>query len=901
VDAVSLPVPLGVRIYNVDSSYDQWITPWVDDLTFRSVIPGGFASATLTIRRPNQLDSRDVVTATGFASGTSATPDYIVVPDSQAAGFNVGARGWVYEAAAADLSVSDSFTRSVSNSWGTATSGQTWANSGGANSDYSVTGSVGRVAMNSVNVRRFTTISSGIANCVLSGTFKVSATATGGSISAACVLRYTDDNNFYMVQFLHDTAGTIDVEIVKRVAGTFTTLASLSNFIGYTAGSALSFKVYNAGTEIGVRVWSGSEPSGWQLVASDGSFSSGKVGTHSNLVTGNTNTLPVNVDYDDFSMANSDVTGAIRFGGARLAVKAKNSAFGFTNLVFDQSPGVTNTGDVFQVAEPMAFWDAGLTGFNRMVALFNKIQIVDLQTAEIAWEGRIEDPARASDVDTWELGCLGNMVAASDIKRPMFYIDSGVDSWIYEEDLAQVFGLSRDDSSKQIIISPQDDTYFGIYGDLFTWQRCEECDLFMGRFDITYAGSGTTANLSRFRTAVYVYDGGATNVQTNVDLTAWNAAKTRKANPVAGASSFTSTSAQRIAIDMDMSSSTAITRGQASGNIIKPSVQVQRVNRSGTHLTSSSDYPNEYVTVPQIVEDVVGRFLCGAFNTHFNPSDWGPEVIMQVRPNDAYIDTSSTRQIYHLTYFGGATAADILNDLIATAQSNAYWAIWESAYGAVDGSAGVTQMGARFEWGTWPASWGYQISSKDGLTEKPDGENLYNYVWYVYTADTDLRFVEQNWNLELSQELRRANMLRATTILRESATDDTTAFSDAGTWLSDNSRSTNSGSVTVARPILFYDAGLNSNEGAGRMLNPWMIRPGKLARVTDLPPSGQGHDFTHGTTSAPNRILDDTIFKVVATEYSTRDNTCKLDLDQVATWDVPAQITAPESTTITQA
>lgn len=52
---MSVPVPLGVRIYDHQNNVDQWVTRWVDDLQYRSVIPGGFASASFRLHVPQHM------------------------------------------------------------------------------------------------------------------------------------------------------------------------------------------------------------------------------------------------------------------------------------------------------------------------------------------------------------------------------------------------------------------------------------------------------------------------------------------------------------------------------------------------------------------------------------------------------------------------------------------------------------------------------------------------------------------------------------------------------------------------------------------------------------------------------------------------------------------------------
>jgi hypothetical protein len=116
-------------------------------------------------------------------------------------------------------------------------------------------------------------------------------------------------------------------------------------------------------------------------------------------------------------------------------------------------------------------------------------------------------------------------------------------------------------------------------------------------------------------------------------------------------------------------------------------------------------------------------------------------------------------------------------------------------------------------------------------------------------------------------------------------------------FFDDAARMKNSGQIKISRPVPLYDPGVGRPNGAGRMLDPWMIRPGKLCRIIDLEPKGMMNNFNYGN-SAPPRELDGTIMRMTNTEYSTADNTCTVDLDQNASWSIPNQFltTLPANT-----
>ncbi len=653
---MSLPVPLGVRIYTYGrTQFDRWVTPWVSDLSFRSVIPGGFASATIKLTRPRTLQTPEVVTGTATATG-AGTASTLPCADADAGDINVGDRVWIY-----------------------------------------------------------------------------------------------------------------------------------------TSG------------------------------------------------------------------------GSIRYGGDRFRVTGKTSLSGTTTIAFTPAAsGTVASGDVMRAAAPGHFSYGDPVIYDEIANLFNRVQVVDLRTAEIVWEGRIEDPERDSDDDSWTLGCLGAMVAASDIQRPIFYIDGDFNNWYVLNPGGYMDTEIRTPTYARFQLKDGVDYGTGVGADPGVWMwwgRAETADCYIGRFDITYDGSYINANI---RTDTYVTNGGGSGQQNSVDVTAWNGGAIRKTNLVV--TDFTSTTAQRVAFWPNIVTSGNVAAGAiAYGTARDAHIQVMRLDRNGSRLTAAASYPADYVTVPQIVEDVVGRYLVSGWLRDFSNVPFSG----QVRPSDIYIDASGTAQITHLTYYDGATAADILNELIVSAQPDAYWAIWESNFRATAGGGGVSDFGFRFEWATWPSGWGYLITSLDGLEEKPSGEDSYNFLFYKYNTDAGWPFylaqLQSFWDGSNSSPLEINNVTRALTISKEPATSN--ALNEAAAKITGYGRTKNSGTVTVKRPVQFYDTGMTSISGASRMLDPWQIRPGKLARITDIPVPSRANDFLQ----SPEQFAIDNFGRSVSSGWGNAD------------------------------
>ncbi|WP_433225623.1 hypothetical protein [Actinomadura formosensis] len=567
--------------------------------------------------------------------------------------------------------------------------------------------------------------------------------------------------------------------------------------------------------------------------------------------------------------------------------------------------------------------------FDQLARLFDRVQIVDLRSAEIVWEGRIEGPRRSSDSDTWELSCLGAAVVASDIQRPMFYIDSSIESWLQKPE--NFWQFSSDEQTKVIEVRWEGNLVwpgpagggFAMYKAL-TWQRGEECGLSAGRYDITFASSAPAGSGNQAPTHLWnsVQVAGQIGGSQGSDgkFHATNYTQNRRDWRRVGdtLSSFDQTGGWQInnvnRIEIWTGVGNSATFGDYTsapdkvvGRIANPRVQVLRLDRNGTALTAPVSYPGDYVTVPQVVEDVIGRFLVGGWNLYTYNGVTGGDLPFpgQVRPIDVYLDASSAAKFTHLTYFDGATAADVLADMM-NAQPDAYWAIWESRYGATDQSGDRNLFGHRFEWATWPKSWGYQASSLDGLEEQPTGEGLYNYVFYNYPVSSDWtgtpghKLMTVGWStwpaddeaipsdFSEGNDLAVGRVARSITAIRDSPVTGA-AIDDVRGLLSRYRKTGNTGTITIRRPIHYYDPGATSYSGASRMVQPWEIRPGKLIKITDVMPRGMIQNHSHGQTPPPE-AHDGTVWRVIATEYSSSDNSCRLELDQPTAWSIPTQI-----------
>lgn len=200
----------------------------------------------------------------------------------------------------------DTFSRSVSNSWGTCDTGRAWSTVGAGgsvlSSQWNVAGGVGTHAVPSAAAYRASYLST-----LLVSTIDVAVTVTlgfsdvtGGSIEPAnIILRGQSTTNYYMVRVSIDTAEAVTISIM-HYSGTVIA-ASTATGLTHSSGQALRVRASIEGSTIRAKVWaaSGLEPFGWQVSGYATTITGyGWIGIRSGVGAGNTN-IPVTFSYDN--------------------------------------------------------------------------------------------------------------------------------------------------------------------------------------------------------------------------------------------------------------------------------------------------------------------------------------------------------------------------------------------------------------------------------------------------------------------------------------------------------------------------------------------------------------------------------------------------------------------------
>ncbi|MET9411267.1 alkaline phosphatase D family protein [Streptomyces sp. NPDC002935] len=199
----------------------------------------------------------------------------------------------------------DTFTRTTSNGWGSANSGQAWTSTGGATADYSTNGSVAAHSMTSVNVSRYSTVTAPGPDLDMRADVSTGVLATGGPHYLHLTARWTDANNNYTARLGFTATQTLELVIQKRVGGTQTDLVTVTVPGVHVAATFYTVRFQLDGSSLRAKAWprSVAEPGRWHATVTDTALTAaGSAGVRTVLSSATTNTLPVTTSYDNFEI-----------------------------------------------------------------------------------------------------------------------------------------------------------------------------------------------------------------------------------------------------------------------------------------------------------------------------------------------------------------------------------------------------------------------------------------------------------------------------------------------------------------------------------------------------------------------------------------------------------------------
>lgn len=201
----------------------------------------------------------------------------------------------------------DFYTRSVSNGWGTSTSGLVTTTSGGAASVYSVNGTQGVIAAEALNALRLVLYPVSLVNFRVRGR-SIGFTPTGGNPEIHYFARYVNSTNFVRAVLYRQSTGGMTVRISQVLAG----VETASGFItipGAANNSTVRLDFLGTGTALEATAWVDGTVKPQTPTVTLGSItmlSAGQVGSGVNLPGTVSNPLPLSVAYDDLEIVAFD-------------------------------------------------------------------------------------------------------------------------------------------------------------------------------------------------------------------------------------------------------------------------------------------------------------------------------------------------------------------------------------------------------------------------------------------------------------------------------------------------------------------------------------------------------------------------------------------------------------------
>ncbi|GAA3854321.1 hypothetical protein GCM10023084_05640 [Streptomyces lacrimifluminis] len=261
--------------------------------------------------------------------------------------------------------LSDTFTRTVANGWGTSTSGTTWSiyDPTGVSppaAEYSVSGGAGKITSSTLNASRYIA-TSGLNIGDYEATFTINAnqiaqdTNTEEPIWLTPILRVNRTNHqYYMVPIaLRPRTGVFGIGGLS-VGVQITKVDLLNNDtrglcpartvpgLGYAIETSLRVRVRCAGPEIFVRVWTDgeAEPENWHAQTYDESFTSGEFGFRARCDADDT-TTPIVYSFDNLEIRPlTEDDGTVRMVGELAAFESYEDESGADAYVDVDAAGV---------------------------------------------------------------------------------------------------------------------------------------------------------------------------------------------------------------------------------------------------------------------------------------------------------------------------------------------------------------------------------------------------------------------------------------------------------------------------------------------------------------------------------------------------------------------------------
>ncbi|MEV6633873.1 hypothetical protein AB0M54_24290 [Actinoplanes sp. NPDC051470] len=216
----------------------------------------------------------------------------------------------------------DGFDRPANALVGTSSSGQTYT----VGSSYARDGTSLTCAIASANsASRCVMTDAQSTNFDITATAWVTATATGGVLFSS-VTQYIDASNYVALGIDFRVDGTIDAKIHHTVAGSFSTIATVTLGVAYAVNQRFRIRGMRDGATVYLRIWKEAdpEPATWTTSATETGVVGGNLGIWTWRTSGNTN-AGTQFGYDDLRIIGLEFTGYVTEWPTEWDMTGRNS------------------------------------------------------------------------------------------------------------------------------------------------------------------------------------------------------------------------------------------------------------------------------------------------------------------------------------------------------------------------------------------------------------------------------------------------------------------------------------------------------------------------------------------------------------------------------------------------
>lgn len=490
---------------------------------------------------------------------------------------------------------------------------------------------------------------------------------------------------------------------------------------------------------------------------------------------------------------------------------------------------------------------------------FAKVVVYDGRTADVMWDGSLEDPGRTVDADgpTWDMSAIGEYARTLDRAAALIYIDGDPSRWGREQ-LARA--TSAEASVSEVPSIEGTDGLLMQYNPgqpidkscaiVMVYRAIEEAGMEIGGIEYTTV-AGLNAASTSFEARMFATELGVIG-GTQIRANDWS---TTPASRYATLSDTTPLPAGTTAIQL------IAKRTGAATNVIADNrwlafydvvVKAARYDSAGVLVTANADYlAGRGVYAHEVVADLLGRGLLPSYDGA-----------------NATIDASSAYEIDQLAYPDGVSPGKLFEDLMAL----------EPAFFPTVGTADQATGRSSFAWVKWATHARYEVSLRDGVHLPGADAERYNRVtvrWLqkkgdrqvvrtsVYEADGVFAPVVPELETAGPGGTRMVREPDAPIDLSDEIGSRANADKLALEFLLNAANPPVSGTLTIGRRV--YDA------DEGRYVDPWEIEAGHLIRVREL--------ATDVDDLVENGRDGKCVFRIVNAPYNSTENTVTLELD----------------------